>query len=237
MAPDDHLDSTWDDPGGDRRGTAPTRAEAVADALAAEARALDRLCHTLEVQRLVLNGARADLLPQTGRDVESALAELRSADLLRAVTVSAAAAGMIGLPTLGQVAAAAPAPMASVLCDIGTDLERSLARAVALADENQARIGAARDLLADDELAMWSATWAEQFGLVLEQFHRLIDEPALPGERLAEVERALYEDEDERLATALIDLRVQAIAFDAAVGLLQTVGCRPLLEFISGPLE
>lgn len=229
MALDDH-----DDGGSRAPGTGPSRAEIVAGALAVEARALDRLCHTLEVQRLVLDGARADLLPQSGRDVESALVGVRSADLLRAVTVSAAAAGMGGLPTLGQVASVAPAPIATVLLDIGAGLERSLARAVALADENHARIGAARDRLADDELAMWASTWAEQFGQVVEEFHRLVDEPALPGERLADVERALYEDEDEHLATALADLRMQAIAFEAALGLLQTVGCRPLLEFISG---
>lgn len=226
MAVDEHR-------GGGRSDADPACAEIVAGALEAEARAIDRLCHVLEVQRIVLEQARGDLLPQAGRDVESALAEVRSADLVRAVTVAAAAARMVGIPTLDEVAASAPAPLGTVLRGIGSDLERSLARAVALADENRCRIGAARDRLADDEIAMWASTWAAQFEAVVEDFHSLVDEPALPGERLAEVERALYEDEDERLATALGDLRIQAIALDAALGLLQTVGCRPLLEFIS----
>lgn len=209
------------------------RVDRVTAALEDEASALDRLCHTLEVQRIVLEQARADLLPQAGRDVEVAMGAVRSSDLVRAVTVSSVAATMGGLPTLGRIAASQAPPSATVLVELGRRLERTLARAVALADENRARLAAARDRLADDELAMWSSQWAEKFGHAVDELHRLVDEPARPQHLLAEVENALFAEEDERLALALADLRLQAVAFDAALGLLGTVGCRPLLEFIS----
>lgn len=226
MVTDDHH---HDDSG----AAAHARAEAIAAALEAEAGALDRLCHALEVQRILLEQARADLLPQAGRDVEDAMGAVRSSDLVRAVTVSTVAASTGRFPTLGRIAAALDPPSATVMVDLGRRLERALARAVALADENRARLGAARDLLADDELAMWAAQWAEEFGHAVDELHRLVDEPAQPQRQLADVERALFAEEDERLALALADLRLQAVAFEAALGLLQTVGCRPLLEFIS----
>lgn len=219
-----------DDPGS---GPGRVRATAVTAALEQESGALDLLCHALEVQRLVLEQARADLLAQAGRDVEDAMVGFRSADLVRAVTVSATAASMTGMPTIGRIAGAVDGPAAEVLLALGRRLERTLARAVALADENRSRLGAARDRLADDEIAMWASQWAEEFGQAVDDLHRLVDEPVAPERRMAEVENAIFEEEDERLAMALADLRFQAIAFDAALGLLQTVGCRPLLEFIA----
>lgn len=229
MALDDRDDSG--------RGKGCLRATAVTAALEDEAAALDGLCHRLEVQRLLLEQGRADLLARAGRDVEDAMAELRSADLVRAVRVAAAGAAMADVspvvPTIGRIAAAVDAAAAEVLIDLGTRLQRDLARAVALADENRARLAAARDRLADDELAMWASQWAEEFGRAVDDLHRLVDEPATPERRMAEVESAVFDEEDERLALALAELRFQAIAFDAAVGLLQTVGCRPLLEFIA----
>lgn len=218
-------------------GAGTPGATALAEALEEEAAALDRLCHCLEVQRFVLEGARGDMLARAGRDVETALVAVRSSDLVRAVTVSTYGAATGEFHTLGhiasQVASSSRPHLGTVLVEVGQRLERSLARAVSLADENRARIAVARDRLADDELAMWVTQWAEEFGRAVEDLHRLVDEPAQPQQRLAEVENALFGEEDERLARALADLRLQAIAFDAALGLLQTIGCRPLLEFIA----
>lgn len=223
---------------------AETNVERIAAALHNEQEALERLCYTLEVQRLALDAARADLLAEAGRDVETALDSVRRADLLRAVTVSAVHVAMVreleqmgvaanGYPTLGQIASACGGARATLLISQAGRLKKSLARAMALADENGKRLDAARERLADDELAMWSDTWAQEFDDAVEDFLASIDHPSTAAQLLDDVEQVLFEEEDEQLATALSDLRLQAVSFEAALGVLQTVGCRPLLEFIA----
>lgn len=216
----------------------PASAERICTSLRVELAALDRLAFTLEVQRLVLEAGRADLLAESGRDVEDALERVRKADLLRAVTVSAVHATFMhelqemgvaanGYPSLGQIAAACQEPRSSVLLQLASRLKKTLARAMALSEENTRKLAGARSQIRDDELALWAG--AES----VEEFLSSIGTPSSPEQLLDDIEGALFADEDAPLADALSDLQLQAVTFEAALGVLQSVGCRPLLEFIS----
>lgn len=218
--------------------------ERVVTALRSEKAALSRVAYTIEVQRLVIDSARSDLMAHAGRDIEAAMAALRRADLTRAVTVTAAHVELrreletLGVaadafPTLGQIAAAARGAEAAVLLGLGEDLERLLARVVALADENRARLERMRRILrvGDDpdvpESDGIDAGVADRLSRFLEQ----VAIPDTPEELLDALEEAISEA-DPSVADALVQLRLQAVSFEAAISLLSSVGCASLLDFL-----
>lgn len=219
--------------------------EQLCDVLSAERDALVRLAHTLEVQRLVLEAGRADLLAESGRDVEDALGGVREADLLRAITVSAFHLCYIqplqdvgvpanGYPTLGQLAEVCPAPRARVMRDLAASLRKTLARAMSLADENAWRLEAARGEIGSTEAVLSEDPWAQPgVHASIDEFLESIGDPLEPGTVLDDVERSVVGDESHVMAAAVCDLHLQAVTFDAALGVLRAVGCRPLVEFIA----
>ncbi|MCE7885371.1 MAG: hypothetical protein DYH08_16200 [Actinobacteria bacterium ATB1] len=205
--------------------------ELVVKALRDEQRELTRLGYDLEVQRLVIDASRWDLMAQAGRDIEHALTSLRRADLARAVTVAAAHAQLTSeleplgvsagsFPTLGQIASAAPAGDAGLLLDLGAQLERLLAKVVALA--------ALHSEVGGEVLQSSAETRLERR---LELFLESVAVPDTPAELLDALEEAVSED-DPSVADALLQLRLQSVSFEAAVGLLRSVGCTPLLDFL-----
>lgn len=227
--------------------------ELVVKALRDEQRELTRLGYDLEVQRLVIDASRWDLMAQAGRDIEHALTSLRRADLARAVTVAAAHAQLTSeleplgvsagsFPTLGQIASAAPAGDAGLLLDLGAQLERLLAKVVALADESLGRLERLRGFL-HGRSSLPDALHSEVGGEVLqssaetrlerrlELFLESVAVPDTPAELLDALEEAVSED-DPSVADALLQLRLQSVSFEAAVGLLRSVGCTPLLDFL-----
>ena len=89
----------------------------VSDILWRERRLLELLEFKLEEERLLAEAGHARWLPRASREVALVRAELRRAELDRAVAV-AAVADLFGLhqtPTLQELIAAAPAPWAGIL--------------------------------------------------------------------------------------------------------------------------
>jgi len=89
----------------------------LSDILWRERDLLDALRYRLEVEHLLLDAGRTDLLPVAVRDVDIMLSEVRSAELARAAEVAAVSAEL-GLPdgaSLLDIATAAPAPWEAIL--------------------------------------------------------------------------------------------------------------------------
>jgi len=89
----------------------------LSDLLWRERDLLEALRYRLEVEHLLLDAGRTDLLPIAVRDVDDILAEVRTAELARAAEVTAIVAEL-GLPdgaSLLDIATAAPAPWEGIL--------------------------------------------------------------------------------------------------------------------------
>ncbi|QDB78156.1 flagellar protein FlgN [Georgenia sp. 311] len=89
----------------------------LSDLLWRERDLLDALRYRLEVEHLLLDAGRTDLLPGAVRDVDAVLAQVRTAELARTVEVAALVAEL-DLPdgaSLLDIATAAPAPWEGIL--------------------------------------------------------------------------------------------------------------------------
>ncbi|GAA1137833.1 flagellar protein FlgN [Nocardioides aquiterrae] len=80
---------------------------------------LEALQYRLAVEQLVMAGGQTRWLANAARDVEQAVEELRSMELLRAVAAdeAASAAGLAPNPSLSALIAAADEPWRSILAD------------------------------------------------------------------------------------------------------------------------
>jgi hypothetical protein len=80
---------------------------------------LELLLYKLEVEQLVLTGARSHWLPVAAREIEAVLQEIREVELLRAVRVDDLAEhlGLGPNPSLLQIAEASPEPWRALWLD------------------------------------------------------------------------------------------------------------------------
>ncbi|HEY0118560.1 MAG TPA: flagellar protein FlgN [Cellulomonas sp.] len=111
----------------------------LSEALWRERQLLEMLLFKLEEEQLVLSCGRSRWLAQATREVEAVLDEIRSTELSRAVEVEAVAPqlGLAGDASLGELAAAAPAPWDELL-RAHRDAFASLTSEIAqLADDNR----------------------------------------------------------------------------------------------------
>ncbi|GEM_PF-1779029 len=224
-------------------------AERICQTLQVELTAMRRLAYALEVQCLVLDRERQDLLAEAGRDVQDALNSVRAAGLLRAVTVTViyTSAAQDTNQNLGPgrnflfgeiVDVFLPFEQA-VLLGIGDELSAALSSVCRIAEENRLCLVAARDQLMDDELALWTGAWKalslcdEQCGVLEDAGERTAENLPVSGSLLDDMEWALFSQEDEMLASALVDLQLQSVTFEAALATLSTMECRPLRDFIA----
>jgi flagellar FlgN protein len=118
------------------------------DILWRERELLDVLLFKLDQQRLLLSegGERAvRWLARASHEIDLVLEELRLADLARAVEVDALAAelGLDPAPTLGELAAAAPAPWNDLFAAHRLAFETLVDQVRAAADDNRHRLEAA----------------------------------------------------------------------------------------------
>jgi len=132
----------------------------VSQTLWRERELLDLLLCKLEVEQLVLAAGKSRWLPAVTREVEYVLAEVKQAELLRAVLVDAVATqfGLGPDATLRDLAEAAPPPWGSLL-------EQHRIAFLATADELRAVARVNRDLLAQGARAVQDAlSWLSETG-------------------------------------------------------------------------
>ncbi|MBD8062723.1 flagellar export chaperone FlgN [Oceanitalea stevensii] len=136
---------------------------ALSDFLWHERDVLELLLHRLETERALLETGRTRRLPRAAREIDAAIAQLRTAELGRAAE-AAAATQVLGLPataSLLTIAGTAPVPWGDIFLDHRAAMRELVDQIVALADGEQRATpavgGTTMDAMADADAELTDA--------------------------------------------------------------------------------
>jgi hypothetical protein len=117
---------------------------------------LELLLFKLEEEQLILASGRTRWLARATREVELVLDQIRSAEVVRAAEVDAAAAdlGLTPGPSLGTLAEACPEPWSALLREHRAAFHQLTAEITALADTNREMLSAGQRAVREAMLAI-----------------------------------------------------------------------------------